>query len=149
MVMKRSQGLNTFRYAHVEIRTQTYVISNRLLLYFNVIVMLIIPKLLHIWLEEGKYYMRYNFLIEQDGVIYEGRGWNVGKEQADREEETSIGNKHIIIIVLKCVSGNTLYTFGWHTLYCPIIYDFQTTVNTYFTSPVWYTYRRRDDRWLQ
>jgi len=56
--------------------------------------------------------MRYNFLIEQDGVIYEGRGWNVGKEQADREEETSIGNKHIIIIVLKCVSGNTLYTFG-------------------------------------
>ncbi|KAK2140412.1 hypothetical protein LSH36_1366g00051 [Paralvinella palmiformis] len=39
---------------------------------------------------EGKDYMRYNFLIGQDGMIYEGRGWNVGKEQADREDETSI-----------------------------------------------------------
>ena len=56
--------------------------------------------------------MRYNFLIGQDGMIYEGRGWNVGKEQADREDETSIGNKHIIIIVLKCVLLITFYNIG-------------------------------------
>ncbi|KAK2156280.1 hypothetical protein LSH36_217g05108 [Paralvinella palmiformis] len=42
-------------------------------------------------LEEGKDDIKYNFLIGQDGVIYEGRGWDVTGQHTVGKNSKSIG----------------------------------------------------------
>ena len=49
---------------------------------------------------QGKDDIRYNFLIGQDGVIYEGRGWNVAGQHTVGEDDTSIGKSIVIINTL-------------------------------------------------
>ena len=40
---------------------------------------------------EGMDDIKYNFLIGQDGVIYEGRGWGVAGPQIDHLNAVSVG----------------------------------------------------------
>lgn len=51
----------------------------------------------YITLGKGKDDIRYNFLIGQDGVIYEGRGWGVVGQHTSGEDDTSIGMTVFII----------------------------------------------------
>ena len=42
-------------------------------------------------LEQGKDDIKYNFLIDQDGVIYEGRGWDFVGQHTDGYDMKSLG----------------------------------------------------------
>jgi len=35
--------------------------------------------------------IRYNFLIDEDGIIYEGRGWGVVGQHTEGHDDLSIG----------------------------------------------------------
>jgi len=50
--------------------------------------------------EKGKNDIGYNFLIGQDGVIYEGRGWDVVGQHIPGHDKTSIGMPRIEFVLL-------------------------------------------------
>ena len=48
--------------------------------------------------EEGNDDIKYNFLIDQDGVIYEGRGWGVVGQHTKGKDSHSIGTPLLTVL---------------------------------------------------
>jgi len=53
---------------------------------------LLLMMMMMMFSEEGNDDIKYNFLIDQDGVIYEGRGWGVVGQHTKGRDSHSIGS---------------------------------------------------------
>jgi len=62
-----------------------------LILLLLLLLLLLVVVVMMMDSEEGNDDIKYNFLIDQSGVIYEGRGWGVVGEHTKGKDSRSIG----------------------------------------------------------